>query len=331
MRITDDLLHKFARDAIKTRTRSEPDIHAAYLTGSILTDDPLLGGTTDIDLILVHRYQIPVERETEAVTPEISLDIQHVLKDSFEPHRQLRQDPWLGYPLTRSNALLYDTNHWLEFIQAGVSAGFQSPENVLARSNALLESARQKWLGLLKSAPDSHAVWMQHYLSTLGLAANAVVGLIGSPLATRRFLLKFREQTLALGAPGILANFIGLLGNLDVTAEQLATWIDAFDAEFIRSTGLQLPVALAPCRQAYYLHGIQALAASDTPESAIWPLLKTWTSLSAIPGTQPSPAWNDCLDALQLNKEHLDQKAEGLDAFLDNVEMTLETWANTYV
>lgn len=331
MRITDDLLQKFARDAVKARIHSEPDIHAAYLTGSVLTADPLLGGTTDIDLVLVHRYQISTERETEAITPEISLDIQHRLKDAFEPHRQLRQDPWLGYPLTRSDALLYDTNHWLEFIQAGVSADFQSPENVLARSNALLETARQKWLKLLKSTPASHAVWLRRYLDTLALAANAVVGLIGPPLATRRFLVGFREQTLALGAPGILANFIGLLGNLDATPEQLTAWIDAFASELTQSADLPLPVILAPCRHTYYLNGIRALAESDSPESALWPLLKTWTDLNCARDSQSSSAWNDCLDVLQLNKEHLDQKAEGLDAFLDNVEMTLETWANTYV
>ena len=67
MRITDDLLHKLAIDAVKTRSRTEPDIHAAYLTGSILTDDPLLGGATDVDIVLVHRYTLTTEREVEAI------------------------------------------------------------------------------------------------------------------------------------------------------------------------------------------------------------------------------------------------------------------------
>lgn len=330
MRITDDLLHKFALDTVKTRTRTEPDIHAAYLTGSILTDDPLLGGATDIDIVLVHRYQISTERETEAVTPEISLDIRHVLKDAYEPHRKLRQDPWLGYPMTRSNILLHDTNHWLEFIQAGVSADFFSPENVLARSNGLLESASQTWFNLLKSAPESHAVWVQRYLDILALAANAIAGLIGPPLDTRRFLVKFREQALSLGVPAVLAEFIGLLGNLDASPEQLTGWIEAFEADLTKAADQPLPVDLAPCRHAYYVNAIRALAVSETPEGALWPLIKAWTDLTATQA-KPSPAWEDCLNALQLNKEHLDQKAEGLDAFLDNVELVLETWANTYV
>jgi hypothetical protein len=331
MRITDDLLHKLAVDAVKTRSRTEPDIHAAYLTGSVLSDDPLLGGATDVDIVLVHRYTLTTEREVEAVTPEVSLDIRHVLKDSYEPHRKLRQDPWLGYPMTRSKTLLYDTNHWLEFIQAGVSADFHTPENVLARANGLLEAARQKWFDLLKSAPETQAQWIQQYLELLELSANAITGLIGPPLATRRFLVTFREQALTLGVPAVLAEFIGLLGNLEASPEQLSGWVDAFEAELIQSAGLPVPLDLAPCRQAYWVNAIRALAAGETPESALWPLIKVWTDLTCATDTKPSAAWQDCLEALQLNKEHLDQKAEGLDDFLDNVELVLETWANAYV
>ena len=331
MRITDDLLYRFAKDAVKTRSRSIPDLHAAYLTGSILTDEALLGGAADIDIVLVHRYQITAEREVEAITPEVSLDIQHILKDSYEPHRKLRQDPWLGYPMTQPKILLHDTNHWLEFIQAGVSADFQSADNVLARSNTQLNSARQTWLSLLKSPPNSHPLWIRQYLDILTLAANAVAGLIGPPLTTRRFLVKFREQALTLGAPATLANFSGLLGNLDVTPQQLSDWTDAFESELLQSADQQVSQSLASCRHAYYLNAIRALTLGDAPEEALWPLLKTWTELNCSPQTKPSADWDECLTDLQLNKEHLAQKAEALDAFLDNVELVLETWANAYV
>ena len=331
MRITDDQLHKFALDAVKTRSRNEPDIHAAYLTGSILTDDALLGGAADIDIILVHRYQITADREVEAITPEVSLDIQHILKDSYEPHRKLRQDPWLGYPVTQPKIMLYDTNHWFEFIQAGVSADFQSAENVLARADLQLAAARQNWLNLLKSSPESQVLWIQQSLDILALAANAVAGLIGPPLTTRRFLVKFREQALTLGAPAVLGDFISLLGNLDVTQEQLRGWTDAFEAELTQSAGQAIPLDLAPCRHAYYLNAIRALTVGEAPEEALWPLLKVWTDLNCAVSTKPSEAWLDCIDALQLNKEHLNQKADALDAFLDNVELVLETWANAYV
>lgn len=331
MRITDEQLHKFAQNAVKTRTRSEPDLHAAYLTGSVLTGDALLGGAADIDIVLVHRYQIPTEREVEAISPEVSLDIQHLLRDSYEPHRKLRQAPWLGYPLTEPKILLHDTNHWLEFIQAGVSADFQSAENVLARSNSQLNAARQTWLNLLKSSPETHPLWIRQFLNILALAANAVAGLIGPPLTTRRFLVKFRERALTLGTPVILTDFSDLLGNLGMPPQQLLDWIDVFEDELSQSADKDVSIDLSPCRHAYYLNAIHVLAEGEAPEEALWPLLKIWTDLNCLNQSKTSPAWTDCLDTLQLNKEHLDQKAEALDAFLDNVELVLETWANAYV
>ncbi len=195
----------------------------------------------------------------------------------------------------------------------------------------MLESARGNWLNLLKSTPASQAHWLQQYLTILSLAANAVAGLIGSPLTTRRFLVKFREQALTLGAPAILADFIGLLGNLDATQEQLYDWTKAFEAELSQAADQPIPLALAPCRHPYYLNAIRALTQGDAPEEAVWPLLKVWTDLNCAVTSNPSPAWVAFLNALQLNKEHLDPKAEALDAFLDNVELVLETWANAYV
>lgn len=35
MRITKDLLHKYAKETVKRRQRSELDLHAAYLKGSL--------------------------------------------------------------------------------------------------------------------------------------------------------------------------------------------------------------------------------------------------------------------------------------------------------
>ena len=158
-----------------------------------------------------------------------------------------------------------------------------------------------------------------------------MAGLIGSPLTTRLFLVKFREQALTLGAPAILADFIGLLGNLDATQEQLFEWTKAFEAELSKAADQPISLDLAPCRHSYYLNAIRSLTQGDAPEEAVWPLLKVWTDLNSAITSKPSPAWTEMLNALQLNQEHLDQKAEALDAFLDNVELVLETWANAYV
>ena len=63
MRITRETLLKIARDTAAQRARASRDILCIYLTGSLTTDQPLLGGVTDIDLIIVHGSEPPVERE----------------------------------------------------------------------------------------------------------------------------------------------------------------------------------------------------------------------------------------------------------------------------
>ena len=332
MRMTYDLLHKFARESVKMRERSEPDLHAAYLTGSLLGDDPFMGGAADIDLVLVHRYQIPIEREVVAITPEVSLDIRHTLKEDYEPHRKLRHDPWLGYPLTQSHILLADTDHWLEFIQAGVGAEYHSPENVYARSNAMLEAAREAWFTLLQSPPQGYPEWIRDYLQILTLAANALTGLIAPPLTTRRFLGDFNDRVMTLGVPKSLIGFYGLLGGLEFEPEQITDWINAYEEDLSHSVEEDLPIELKPCRHAYYLNAIRSLAVDEELQlEAIWPLIITWTKLVNASRQEEPPAWRSCLETLELDKDHLEQKVEALDAYLDSLEVILESWAEEYV
>ena len=63
MRITRETLIKAARDNAKQRSQSDRRLVCIYLTGSLLEDEPLLGGTTDIDLVVVHDSEPSVNRE----------------------------------------------------------------------------------------------------------------------------------------------------------------------------------------------------------------------------------------------------------------------------
>jgi hypothetical protein len=333
MRITKELLHKFAQETVKNRKRTEPDLHAAYLTGSLLQEEPLLGGTTDIDIVLVHKYKAPVERETEALTQDISLDIFHKVKDDYDQHRQLRRDPWLGYPLTHYNIILFDTDHWLEFIQATVNAEFQRTDNVLARVNDMLASARANWFSLIQTPSMSHLHWLNHYLSILALAANAAAGLVAPPLTTRRFMLNFEWQVSNLGSGGLYLGLKGLIGLSEDFKFSFPEWLPALEEDFdhlIETT--EIPVHLGPCRKDYYLKAIQSLAESVQPEHAIWPLLRVWLDIK-LAANQPQPAvsiWDGLLADLKLTEQDAGQRQEALDAYLDNIDILIENWAQRY-
>ncbi len=55
MRINPEMLIKIAKDHVARRERKEKDLIAVYLTGSVTEGEPLLGGTTDIDMVLCTR------------------------------------------------------------------------------------------------------------------------------------------------------------------------------------------------------------------------------------------------------------------------------------
>jgi hypothetical protein len=333
MRITQDLLYKFARETVKQRQRSEPDLHAAYLCGSVLSESPLLGGVTDIDLVLVHKYQTPVDRETVGVTNDVSLDIVHKRQEDFNQPRSLRQDPWMGYPLTHNHILLFDTDHWLEFVQSSVSADFHRPDNVLSRVNHFLNEAREQWFSLIQTPSETHTAWLHRYLEILALAANAISGLIGPPLTTRRFLTSFNQRTLTLGVPNLITGFLGLLGFSDQERGSLARWAEGLDADFNHLLEVAVPpVHLTACRQPYYLEGVKALMENETPNQALWPLLRIWTDLH-LSMPEPSPGlevWQDCLNSLNLTEDQSSNKGTALDAYLDTLEVNIESWAEAY-
>jgi hypothetical protein len=333
MRITNKLLLKFAKETVNLRKRSEPDLHAAYLMGSLLEDDPLLGGTTDIDLVLVHKYLAPTKRETASLTPEVSLDIYHKVQNEYAQLREFRQDAWMGYPLTNNHILLFDTDHWLEYAQSCVTADFHRTDNVMARVTAFLTSARDGWRDLTEITPNNHLAWLDQYLDTLALGANTIAGLIGPPLTTRRFMITLKKRLGALGVPEVWAGFFGLLGCANIQNVTVKDWVDAFEQDLIELAECSTPpVHLSTPRQAYYVQGIRALANGDDPTLTVWPMLRTWLDVHlALPETSSrSEAWGSFLAALGLTEETSEIKTEALDAYLDSLEVLIESWANTY-
>ncbi len=74
-----------------------------YLTGSLLSGSPLLGGTTDIDLVFVHTSTPAFPREEVVrLSDEVHLDIAHFSQTIFHQPRHLRVDPWVGAHLGRT-------------------------------------------------------------------------------------------------------------------------------------------------------------------------------------------------------------------------------------
>lgn len=328
MRITPEILRKIARDSVAQRTRSDRDLLAVYLVGSLLEDDPLIGGTTDIDLFFIHNDDIQQAREIVRLTEEVHLDITHHSRYLYHQPRELRLHPWMGSTIYGCK-ILYDPRHFMDFTMASVCGQFYQPDNILKRAQPQAEDARQTWLSFQLEPREPTPVDLAHYLTAVENSANAIACLSGSPLPERRLLLQFTERAQAAGHGGMYKGLLGLLGAPRVDAEVVRAWIPQW-----RGAILSLPQGnafprLHPHRMAYYQRAFDSILSGPDPMAVLWPLLHTWIlAIQALPEDAPAVRdWQEAMGQLGLLGSDFSERVAALDAFLDTVEETLENWA----
>ena len=332
MRITRETLHSIARESAEKYARRNRDLACIYLTGSLLSDSPLLGGTTDIDLVFVHTSTPPFPREVVRLSDEVHLDIAHFSQTVFHQPRHLRVEPWIGAHLFNNAMPLFDTAHWFEFTQASAGAQFNQPENVVTRARKLAAEARQSWLDLENQPDNAAPARMLAYLSALENAANSITSITAAPLAERRFILQFPEHAVAIGRPGLSAGLLDLYTPESLAAQDLTNWFDDWIACLKAASQVaDVPPGLAPTRLLYYERAAAALNEENTP-AALWLVLRTWTRAVSVlkSDSEHVQSWQNACIQLELDGPHFQQHLSLLDRYLDSVEETLDSWAQKY-
>ncbi len=333
MRITPELLRKLAMENVAKRLAQQRDVVAVYMTGSVLSEEPLLGGTTDIDLVFVHKEDPPVKREIARISYEISLDIVHHHKSFYTFHRRLRLNPWLGHALCNHASILHDTDHWLEFIQSGVFSQFDSPENIFGRALPMAEKARSIWFELEEPQEHEPLAWFSQYFKAVGLAANAIAVLSGPALPTRRFLIDFPARAEAIGKQDLHEDVLGLIGADRVSPERYSTWRTTWEETILTaSKSPNCPPDLHPSRKTYYLQSCAAMLESGNYQAAFWPMLDTWLQAARVLWDVPTQreSWSALCADLGFEPQQYEGRVAALDAFLDAIELTLDDWKSQF-
>jgi hypothetical protein len=328
MRVTRESLIRIAKETAQERAFNDREVVAAYLTGSLVTDaDPMLGGTTDIDLVLVHSGRPGFPREVVKLTPDFHVDILHRSRDDFKSPRELRADPYLGYEMY-DPSLLYQREKFFEFVQAGLRAGFEfhAPTLVLQRCRKLLAEARKGWIDLSDiRAEKAGALQVKQFLRAVQHAANAVAELNGGPLAERRFLLEFPARAQAAEHPDFSVTLFNLLGANQVDALMLSDWLPAWSRDFMAaSSSAKADVRIHAARLNYYEKGCQALLASEIPLVALWPLVHTWTLAANVLDGPAVDTWKKAASHLGLLGAEFEPRVAALDHFLDEIEVRFD-------
>jgi hypothetical protein len=328
MRINRNMLLKLAQDTVVKAVNTDHSIMAIYLQGSLLTEDPLIGNTADIDLFYIHNEEVTVEREIVRISDEVQLDIAHHSHRLYRQPRELRVHPWLG-PAVYGCKIMYDPQHFIDFTQASVRGQFNNPTNVLARTQRQAVHAREIWSEFNEQPRKLGPQEAYLYLRALEHTGNAITGLGGTCLPERRFLITLSQQAEALGKPGLFAGFMGLLGAPAVEASVMQAWLPEWRRAYTSLTEDRAPIQLSASRLLYYERAIQAMLEGAAAQHALWPLWHTWTgAMCANQGdTGLQAAWESAGKVLGLVGEAFLEKIEAFDAYLDLIEELLEKWA----
>ena len=334
MRVTRESLIRIAKETAQERAFNDPDIIAAYLTGSLVSSetDPILGGTADIDIIFVHASEPKHKREFATLTPDFHLDISHRAKAEFKRPRELRLDPWLGWEMY-DPMLLYEREKFFEFIQAGLRAGFEfnAPAPALQRSRLLLSHGRAIWRDLLTVEEPLTPHDLAQYLKSIYHVVNAVAELSGPPLQERRLMLEFPPRAETAQRPGMNDALLGLLGALNLDSNLIHAWLDHWKPAFESAMeSLHVDPRIHPARFNYYEKAIRAMLESETPRAALWPLLQTWTLAVEALSDQSLGPWRSACEQLGLTSDRFEERVNGLDQYLDEVEVLLDELATQY-
>ena len=328
MRITQAQLVDLARREVERRSEAN-SLLAAYLIGSIVHDRALLGGSADVDLVLIHDTAPVDAREIVPLSEDVHLDIAHHHSDQYAHPRRLRLDPWLG-PAIYDPLLLHDPRHLFEWAQASARGQFLRADHRLSRARAFLERARQ-----IQAALDPERHWVSRYARAALSGANAVATLAGSPAAGRRVLLLLDDASAEADCPEAHTGLLRLLGADACAAHDLAAWVSDWGKAYDAGCHLTADPALAPERRAYYLKGFQALLESGQPHAILWTLLDTWDQMLATlesfaDAESHRPAWDQALATLGLTPASAPRRLDELESYLDHLEAFLEGWSTRY-
>ena len=331
MRVTRESLLRIAKETAQERAYNDQNIIAAYLTGSLLNIDPLLGGTADIDIVFVCNKESEKKREFVKLTPDFHLDISRRTKDEFKSPRELRSDPWLGYEMY-DPILLYEREKFFDFVQASLRAGFdfEQPPLMLQCCRKMLSHARQIWMDLSeldKKSIGPHEI--RKYMKSAFHAVNTVAELSGPPIHERRLLMEFPARAEAAQKPNFVADAYKLVGADKVSVETVQGWVSDWKSAFkLASEHPKVDQRIDPARMNYYEKSIKAMLEGETPLAALWPLINTWTLCAEVIEGDHYKFWESAVKEAGLIGAGFEEKVNELDHFIDDIEVLLDEIAS---
>lgn len=327
MRITRDALLKIAKDTAEKKLAPNKDVTAVFLVGSMLSEDPFMGGTTDVDLLVIYNGEPPDTQEIIKLSNEFHVDIRYEAASVYAQPRELRGDPWRGHAMWNPT-LLHQKGRFFEYTQSILRAQFDEPANKLKRAYALSAPAREAW-SIMQFDPSS--VEPLALLTAAANAANVVAVLSGEPLPERRLLAGFPARAQQMVNPEFVKMLMDVICR-QINADIVREWLPAWEEAFCTAGLAPLDMSLHTARLSYYKAAITTLLESDFPLAALWPMIYTWARAAKVGNFTPeqSRVWGGVLSLLGLDPLGMPNRVDALDRYLDALEESLEQIAASH-
>ncbi|MGQ0602522.1 MAG: hypothetical protein ACT4QE_12610 [Anaerolineales bacterium] len=323
-------LIKIAKDTAVQRMAARSSLISAYVTGSVAAGEPLLGGATDIDLILIDMAE-PLNREVVRLTDQVALDIQYRHQDEYRNPKELRTHPWRG-PELAEPLFVHDPRHFFELAQSSARGQFHRPDHVAARARAFLRMARAALhIGLLPGSEPTAPVTLADFCEALLYSANAAITLTDLPGAGRRLLMKLESAASRLARADVYDDFLAVFGGpaLDSAQAQLllADWSAAY-----RAGQSEMDELIHPARRTIYERGFTAQIEADRAAEMLWLMTYTWQAAMrnlSTDGPHAAP-WATYRERLRLADpdEHRDRVA-AMRGYVETIDTLVEGWAES--
>jgi hypothetical protein len=172
---------------------------------------------------------------------------------------------------------------------------------------------------------DSKTKDVAKYLKSLYHAVNVIAELNGPPLPERRLLLMFPSLAEQAERPGLSVGLLGLLGASNLDASTLESWLPEWESAFKRAfeTGKADP-RIHTARLNYYKKCFEAMLGSDNPTVMLWPLFNSWTRAIVVLPEDEIVGWQTARTQLGLSGAGFVERVEGLDHYLDELDILLD-------
>ena len=115
-----------------------------------------------------------------------------------------------------------------------------------------------------------------------------------------------------------------LIGANKVDADKIKSWLSDWKSAFkVASEKTNVDSRIHSTRVNYYDKAVKAMLDGETPLASLWPLLLTWTLSSEVLSGDHLKFWQKACTELNLF-DHFAERIEGLDQFLDEIEIMFE-------